>query len=348
MTAGSPGSSQIADLVRHLQPPADAALWVGTVLVHRVHAAVAVADQRPALAELGVLRAVQLLGSATTAELSDLIGIPLAGLIRRLTEQGILTADPTGRWRLTSWGERLLHQPQTPWLRWQRQEFFFLHHPDGRPRYAALTACVPGLFPESAGRDNQPKPSESELAALANVLRQCIQQSPDWKRTHQFPSHVQRLFLDALEPSAEAAPPWQRSIRDRMEQISLAVVVRREGLHAYLTSPFNWTVAVKDPVLRLASRDAVSETFGDLLAEPDSEDWHAAWRGWCQARGIPLPEASGIHFQRRGLTLVVSGHPLRPERLRALATDEEHWLLAGAGPLRCAARLEFGRPSPHS
>lgn len=344
MTAGTPGSSQIAELVRQLQPPADAALWVGTLWVHHVEAMVVVAEERLTLAELGVLRAVQTLGSATVAQVAELIGHPFAWLVRRLSEQGMLMPDATGRWRLTSWGERSLHEPQTPWPRWQRREFFFLHHPDGRPRFVAFTASGLSPLSESGGRDSEPKSSDADPAALAEAVRHCIQQTPDWKRAHHFPQNVQRLLADATEPPL---PAWRSAARGRLEQISLAIVVQKDALRAFLVSPFTWGIAARDPIVCLTGRDAVTETFGDLLAEPDSESWHAAWRGWCQARGIPLPEASGIHFQRRGLTLVVSGHPLRPERLRALATDEEHWLLAGAGPLRCAARLEFGRPSPH-
>ncbi len=347
MSAGSPASPQIAGLVRHLQPPPDAALWVGTLRIHRLQATVPVADERPALPELGVLRAVRVLGSATTVELSELIGIPLASLVRRLGEQGMLTADPTGRWRLTPQGQRQLDEPQTSWPRWQRRKFHFLHHPDGRPRYIALTVSGPGPLAEPQGRGSEPKPSDLDAPALAEALDHCIQQSGDWKRLHRFPLEVRRMVPDAPEPWAGAAPRGCRPAAVRNEQYSLAVVLHKDGLYAFLASPLTWTLAVRDPILSLTSRDAVAETFGELLADPDPESWHAAWRGWCQARGIPLPEASGIHIQRRGLTLVVSGHPLRPERLRALTMDEENWLLAGTGPLRCAARLEFGRPSPH-
>jgi hypothetical protein len=128
-----------------------------------------------------------------------------------------------------------------------------------------------------------------------------------------------------------------------------------ERLLGYRLHGDSWLVSPRHPVLTLDGMDAIREVLGEHLAEPSPEMWQSAWKEWCSSQGIPLAEAAGIRFQKRGIVLNVTGHPLRPERLRALAMDSsqaEQWLVAGTGPLWSVARIEFSsphgpRPAPH-
>ncbi|MCS6976418.1 MAG: helix-turn-helix domain-containing protein [Gemmatales bacterium] len=344
MTAAAPSlpnDRQIAELAHRLHLGPDSHLWVGTVLVHHVEATVReYGGERLNVLELGLLRAVKVLGSASVQRLSEMLGLPTSAaerLCQHLSEHGLLAFMANHHWRLTPRGGQVLEDAETAAHRCRRRDFFFLRHPDGQPRFLHLAASGVGV-------NDLPHDWHFDLA----WLEKCIQESEAWKHRHGFPAEVLGVVRNT-DTSDESLPPWCRIALDRAEQFCLIVVVHKEDLEAFLADPQSWNLATASPILRLKGRDALHETFGDMLALPDADSWHAAWRSWCQARSIPLPEAPGIQFQHRGTTLVVVGHPLRPERLRALASDagrEEHWLLAGSGPLRCAARLEFGLPRP--
>lgn len=339
-----PNSRELAGLRRqlHLDAAADVTLYVGTLLAHHVEAAVLLRPSLPWNAlEIGLLKALQSRGSVASQELVELTGLPgpvVQRLTNRLANAGLIASAEGERWRIATRGNQALAIPETPAPKLARREFFFLQHPDGTPRYATL----------ALGGVPLPEPPPGWDFDLG-VLEECIRQPAEWKQRHRFPEDVEALVRPGSMEAHAGVAPWQTVATDRAERLSLAVVCHKDDLRAFLVEATTWTLATHAPILHLRGQMAMQETFGDLLSDPEADSWHAAWRNWCTERGVPLPEAPGVQFQRRGMTLMVAGHPLRPERLRALAADaghEEHWLLAGHGAFRCAVRIEFGSPRP--
>jgi hypothetical protein len=256
----------------------------------------------------------------------------------KLLTEGLIEAVGADGWRLTRIGSLLAEGQGSSGTHFQRDLFCFVQHPTGALRYLRLSQSGVPLSDAPAGWSFAPQ-----------LLADCVRQPTTWKARHHFPTEIVGIVTPQEEfPSSTAdVPAWQRVILDRAEQLTVALVVQREAVRGYVAEPEQWKLLSSEPVFVLSERLAVEEAFGDLLSEPDTESWHAAWKEWCASHGIPLAEAAGIRLVRRGVALQVFGHPLRPERLRALAADPaqpEPWLLAGTGPYRCAARLEFASP----
>jgi hypothetical protein len=338
-----PSSRELAALWRRLQAPDAATCWLGTVLLHRVEALVLV--QGPPLLgtlELGTLRALFAHEPASLPELEDRLGIGVTlaqRVLAALAESGLVEPADADGWRLTAAGRAQATGAAQPLQRGRRRVFTFLQHPDSFLSFLDLHA---------SGSPALELPFDWSFSP--QTLADCIARAVEWKTAVSFPRDVWQLAtLTDQEPTLAAVAPWERVVFDRAEHLTLVLVARGAKIDGYQVNPADWQLAATEPVLTMSGGAAITETFRDLLHEPDAEAWQAAWREWCAAQGIPLAEAAGIRFVRRGMVLQVTGHPLRPERLRALAGDAnqvEHWLLAGTGPLRCAARLEFAAPQP--
>jgi len=333
-----PSGRELAGLVRSLPQFPEAALWVGHLTIHRLEVPVLVQETVPlAGVEKGILLALDSFGPSTLGRLQELLGLPQALLrnaLGHLHRCGLVELQQD-RWMLQSSVPCPADQPEAVVQRVCRREFFLLDHPDGCFRYVAWRA---GTGP---GREATP----TRLPDPA-VVQEWLEAPSPWKARHGFPSDVVGLVRpkDPAIPE-EVCPGWKRIALHRAETYAVCILRLADRLTAHVVHPTTWTCAEATPALRMEDAEAIQETFGDLLAEPGQEQWHAAWRHWCTEHAIPLAEAPGVQFQRRGTTLHISGHPLRPERLRSLAASpdqSEHWLLAGSCGLRCAARIEFG------
>lgn len=336
-----PSSRELAGLWRSLNHADSADCWICHLLLHRVEAPVLVQAPSARLPlELAALRALAACEPATAVDLERRLALGPA-LVRRvlgkLAEDSLVQSEGPERWRVSATGSRLAAGQGVAAQAFERAVFYFHHRPDGAVSYLHLRQPGTPLTATPPGWSFAPR-----------QLVECVQRPAEWKSRHHFPDAITEVLtlqsdLGTLTPDL---PAWQLVVLDRAEHLTLLVIVQDGSLHGYAVEPQSWKVSSTEPALVLNDRSAVTETFGDLLREPEAESWHAVWKEWCADHGIPLAEAAGIRLVRRGVVLQVTGHPLRPERLRSLVdpTQPEHWLLAGAGPCRCAARIEFAAP----
>lgn len=334
-----PSGREIAGLWRQVNAPGTADCWIGHLLLHRIEAPVLLDTPAARLPlELATLRALAASQPAETAQLEQRLALGHA-LARRvlasLHKDNLILAAGGDSWRLSATGTRLVTGLSTPTEAVSRSVFYFLQHPDGKVAYVHLR------------RPGTPLPATPpNWNFTPQHLVECTLRSSEWKQTHHFPKAVVRILtlhsdLTQLAPDLQA---WELVILDQAETLTLLIVAEPHLLRGYALEPGTWNLVSAEPALILGPDSAIAEVLGDMMREPEMETWHAAWKEWCATHGIPLAEAAAIGLVHRGAALQVTGHPIRPERLRSLAGDAAHaepWLLAGAGPFRCAARIEF-------
>ena len=115
-----------------------------------------------------------------------------------------------------------------------------------------------------------------------------------------------------------------------------------EALFGLAVQTSGWQLQSDRPVLELGG--GWRESLPELTEELGLEQWCAAWRSWCQPRGVPAGEVEACVLERRGLTLVVRTPRPLLERLRtgrSEALKGETWLLAGEGRTRSAGLVEL-------
>jgi hypothetical protein len=262
----------------------------------------------------------------------------LTRFVRELTDAGLLHANGTGVWDLTTAGR---HALETGWLAVaaeERRTFYFVDNAASRhpPTFLPLRQPPPTV--------SGPAPDIAEGVFDLTCLEACIRQSPQWKARHHFPADVETLL--PARPEDSPVENRQRVVLDSLEQLALAFV-RTEGassepvLLAFPVRAEGWTLGPQ-PVFALT--EGWEEVLPDLSQEPPLENWRQAWQLWCHPRGIPPSEVDACRLERADSRLLVRAPHRLIERLRAARSDaikQEAWLLAGAGRTRTAAQLEL-------
>ena len=90
----------------------------------------------------------------------------------------------------------------------------------------------------------------------------------------------------------------------------------------------------------------------ELAVEPSPDAWRQAWLAWCQARGLPVEEASTCQLQCEDYRLRVTASARFLDRLRAARSEAlkgEAWLFVESGSFYAAALIELMEaPAPPS
>jgi hypothetical protein len=321
-----PGSRELAGLWRQLSPFQPQRFRIGHFSIHRIEARVRVAhEDRLDPFQRGVLQALPLCPAGTPAELEGRLRLDrplIQQVLRSLCGRG-LVEEQAGRFRVSPTASECLASGAVRQEMWERRLFHFL---DRGPQPATYLALPP--------ETGSPLSPPDEWSFSPRCLRECIERSADWKIRHQFP-------LDVLAgPDAAAdANDWRALILDSPEHWVLAIADVEQGCLGFKLNTHPWTMA-EQPVFSLNSEQAMHEALGDFLAEPTPSAWQIAWVEWCHARKVPPSETTAARLEFRPGIVRVVGHRITAERLRAL-THPQPWLLAGQGPVRAAARVEF-------
>jgi hypothetical protein len=318
-------------------------MWFGRLLLHRVEALIRLTRTHPldpwhrALLSLASTRVPcgDLESSFTNLHMDRQL---LTRFVRTLTDIGLLHANGTGVWNLTTAGRQALETGSLAVAAEERRTFFFVdnsssHHP---PHFLPLRPSAPGV------RDPAPEGAVSSFDL--RVLEACIRQTPQWKTRYCFPADVETV----LPPGPEDSPAsnWRRVVLDSLEQQAL-VFIRTGGasgessLLAFPVRAENWSLE-PEPVLAFAG--GWQEVLPDLSEEPPPEAWRQAWQTWCHPRGLPSSDVDACRLDRADYRLRVHAPHRLIERLRAARSDaikQEAWLLAGTGRIRTAAQLEM-------
>jgi hypothetical protein len=328
-----PSGRTLAAWWRQLAPQSPRSLAVAHLLLHHVEALVLTEhDAPPDPLAAFVLRA---LADAPSFAIDDLerrlpVGRQLLGrVLAEASAAGLVEAE-AGRWRLTAAGRA----GGAAGAGYERRAFRFR---DGsQPQFVPLD--VP------PGHQVMPPPGWRFDPA---VLRHCVGQSHAWKRRHHFPAEVRAVLTSDASEAPDEPPAWRRVVVDRPEHVVLALLViageTAEGeLRGFAVEPRGWLLSGPRPALVMGP--GWPETFPEVAAGPSAEAWRGAWRGWCQARGVPPAEADACAISRDGVVLHVAAPRDVLGRLRSAngeAARDEVWLLAGEGTTRTAARVEL-------
>jgi hypothetical protein len=333
-----PSSRILAGWWRQFAPLALRSLAVGHFLLHHVEALV-LTERSPPLDPFAAfcLRALSLSASSAPAELEGRLHLGqqlLRRILGELAAFGFAEADDARRWRVTHAGRSFVEGGESHRTGYERRAFHFRDTPPGE--FVPLNAPHCFAVTPPAGWSFDPA-----------ALRRCIDQAPDWKRRHGFPTEVRAVLTpDALEAQGEPAP-WQRVVLDQAEHLVLALgVVSGDGedgeLRGFAIETRGWLLGGSRPILSMGS--GWSEAFPELATGPSQEAWRGAWRTWCQNHGVPAAEAEACALNRDGLLLRVDAPGELRQRLHSAngeARRDEVWLLAGEGKLRTAARVEL-------
>jgi hypothetical protein len=339
-----PGSRVLAGWWRQLQPHRPAALWVGSLFVHRVEALVESIEPRPldGLA-LQILEALAVDQPTSQAHghgpdrLPSRLHLPPPAVRRLLTAlaaQDLVRACEPGCWCLSERGRVVLAARADHAPRRERRTFPFIERltPAGRrlamPHYLPLAEC-----PAVAWEVDEAHRFD------ATVLTECVAQPEAWKIQHAFPTGANRLLVPA---EGDANRTWERVIVDRPQRVALALVssAAEPALLGFAAEAAGWNLHADAPVLRLSA--TVRAVLPELTVPPAG--WQEAWRLWCRQRHLPQSEADACRLNLDGIHLDVHATESFEHRLRQSKTDllrEEPGLLAGDGYLRAAALLRL-------
>jgi hypothetical protein len=349
MTAVSPlvfpGSRTLAGWWKQLAPLQPRALWAGHLLLHRVEALAALHLLSPLdPIFLFVLRAVALSGGGSLQDLDQHLhlGLPLLRqLLRHLENEKLVRPVEGGTWSLTVLGRQGLEQGSYTQIRHERRAFYFVENeqPAGPPHFLKFSRS-PAALAWPAGDNWKFEPDH---------LRACVGQPAEWKQRFGFPLEVEHILSGGTVPesAAVASPEWQHIIVDRPERLVVALVLtpasdRRERLLGFTVQPEGWVLQAAEPAFAIET--GWQEVFPHLAMDLPLDQWHHAWRAWCQPRSLPAAEVAACTLERHSYRLRVTAMPRLIERLRAARSDVfkgEAWLLAGTGQLRAAAQVEL-------
>jgi hypothetical protein len=339
-----PSSRHLLGWWRELADLGPRRLWVGRLPVHRVEALAAVRRSRPldplrrALLHFLSLHSLSNNGEAPWPRLQ--VDAPLlAQLLRGLAGQGLVEGR-TSDWVLTTAGRQALEANAILEMGHERRTFAFLD------RTAAHQA--PHLLPLSPAASATPSAETWPFAPT--LLEDCVRQTEAWKARWGFPADVEAVLLPEGREGAEP-PDWQRVVLDCPEEVMTLLVEPSAPaageptgplLIAFAVQPPNWALQRTAAVLELD--EGWEEVFAGLTEAPSVEQWKQAWRAWCQQRNVPAGEADASALEFTGNLLRVRAPQRLIERLRAARSDavkQEAWLLAGAGRVRSAARIDL-------
>lgn len=328
-----PGGRHVAAWWKQLTSLRPCALWVAHLLVHRVDALVR-GTRLVGLDSFTRLVLEALVPGLTTGGLAARLGVgsPVAGrLLRQLQTDDLLRVDADGRWVLTAQAQQALDQGGYTRPGYERRTFAFVENETGRPPH----------FLNFLASTGTPAPAGPDWTFDVDHLRDCVRNSADWKARYGFPLDVDEV----ADSPAPAGPPWQAVILDRPAFLPAALVLTPadpgERLLGYALEPAGWALHARQAVCAVEA--GWQEVFPDLAAGPAPEQWHEAWRAWCQRRGLPAVEADASILERHEHRVRVRVPARLLDRLRAGRSEAlkgEAWLLAGTGRVRQAAQVE--------
>ncbi len=219
----------------------------------------------------------------------------------------------------------------------RRRTFCFVDRSEEQqpPHYLPLTS--PGRKAGEAGW--VPAPAGWQLPV--SCLEECVRQSPEWKRRHQFPIDV----LAVLPPGGP--DDWQGVLVDFPESVLLALIEVGAGEDrswlGFRIQPGSWQLLGPDPMLTLGP--GWEQIVPVLDLDPPLGSWRQEWLRWSQSHSLPAAEVEACVLSRQGHRLVIQAPKRMVERYRsgprAEALRQEGWLLAGTGRCRAAGQIEL-------
>jgi hypothetical protein len=344
-----PGSRILAGWWKRLAPLQPQAWWVGRLFLHRITAPV-LSERTTSIDQLSlfVLKALSFEPDANPDRLDRRLhlGRPMVlHLLRQLHAQHLVQAGSGDNWSVTATGKQASGEGRHTEYYFERRAFCFVDNETSHSgfRFLNLQNRPPTL----------PWPNVDGRRFDIRALKECVQQPAEWKDRFGFPRDV-RTVLDT-EPSATDTPsPWQRIVFDQPEQL-VAVFVLGPGangkhiLSGYAIQQEGWQIHTGSAAFVLS--DAWEETLPDLATGTTGEIWRQAWQSWGMARALPAAEIDGCIVECEGYRLHVHAPARLVERLRLSRSEVfkgDAWLLAGAGRIRGAARIELTEMSQQS
>ncbi len=361
-----PGSRVLAGWWRRLAPLNPVGLWIGTFLFHGVEAPVRVTrlNQLPRFARL-ILQGLDCVQDRTVSGLANLLLLDqpaVLQVLRSLERDALIEAEESGVWRLTMEGRRGLQEGIYLASHLERRLFTFVQVSENKnPAYVHLQKNIPT-------RSALPSSPRFEVAWLT----QCLQQTPEWKKSRHFPEEVvqlltpsdragsespqqpMRAFSNGAERVATPSPLWDWQcviLADAWRQ-SVAITLtqnpgQKECLLGFPVEGPQWDLDEKKPMFTLF--DSWREVFDELTEDPPKKLWVQAWRDWCQPRGFAVGDTSHGLIGKAGHKLQVVASRRLMEQLRVQRSDAlkgKAWLLAGTDQLRTAGLLEIVEKDP--
>jgi hypothetical protein len=320
-----PGGRTLVAWWRQLAGINPEALWVGHFTWYTVETLVEVLKPRrlPPLEHL-VLKAVDALKPQCNGPaLAHWLGLELCYLNRvlsRLSVEGLLGRTGPGNYLATEAGRLALANADYSHFLKERRVLHFLHGdwlPNPSARFVDLNR--PDRF------SWQPAP-HTDLAA--EQLRVSPGEMQTWKR-RGLSNDVQRILADP-------AAGWDQVPIASAQRCFMAIVrapsqAGGSSIIGWEINPRNWELHAAQPAF-----EQPDEGDGWFLPPQSENSWREAFVEWARQRDLPWQEALNCHFRIEGCRLIARPPVEWHERLRS-----ETWVLAGDGPLRPAARLEF-------
>lgn len=330
-----PSSRIISAWWKHLAALHPRVLCFRHLLIHEIEAQVAV-RQSASLDSLSmfVLRALALRAAQSLGDLQQRLRLEYSLLLQilRLLERSALAANDRGPiWSITAQGRAALEHGTYNRALVERREFCFL---DG---------AVPGRPPQFVHASRSPAGVAFEIGDCApfaaDVLRNAVNQTPEWKKRTGFPLEVTEVLT--LEAGAEPfIRAWERVIINRPQQVSTVLALTgahgQEKILALGVRPETWSIDQGEPFLALGSE------WRSMMPEPSLDEWRRALMEWCRERDILTADLESCLLERPDCRLIVRAPSGKvPDRWPDLFR-EEPWLLAGSGPCRGLARVGIG------
>jgi hypothetical protein len=323
---GSPDGRTLTRWWDGLAPQRPRALWAGPLDLTHLDALARVARPGPLdpLHRL-LLRALDAPVPVPLDHLDARLGLgraPLFQWLRDLEAAGLARADAAG-YALTAAGRQALAAGVAARPARERRRFTFANVPGAAPHFLPWAAA--------------PGPAGPGSVAEVRWLAECVARPAAWKARYGYPADVVGVELpDGAGTGAEA---WRRVVVAHAERVPVALALVAPGggperLLGFAARGGNLTPDA--PALRLDA--GWDEPFPELARDPDAADLRAAWRDWCAAHGISTADAEACQLDWiDGCLRVRSAVDVR-DRV-AVAGG---WLLAGAGRLGRAARVDVG------
>jgi hypothetical protein len=346
-----PGSRTLATWWRQLSPWEPQALSVGYLFLHRLEAPAYWREPEPLDPLLVHVLEASVLDPSGPAARRNLferlhqrlnLDVPvLQSLVRALADAHLIEVKspfPEVAWALTEQGQEALKTKSVWKRRCKRGVFAFVEMLDPIGRRLAPPQFVKVLdAPASSWHVDE------TVAFDVAWLCECLERPSEWKKTFGFPLEV----VDFPEPVPKAATsvPWDRVILDRAERLLVVCCQTskpEEGLLTFGVRPEGWVLNAVEPVLRLSVASAV--VAGEMEPSVDLDLWRHSWGTWCQMRNVSAAESDECLFSQERECLRIEAPERLIQRLQDGKSDVfkgETWLLAGAGYLRRAARLEL-------
>jgi hypothetical protein len=338
-----PGSRVLAGWWRQLIPYRPEEVWVAHLALHRVEALVELTRPRRldpfTLLVLGALRLehARAPDGGALRRLDERLHLG-PGLVHQILQalrgEGLAAEKGAGGWSLTALGEQALEQGEYPQRTQERRSFHFVQPRDNGP----------GASPHFLNLNNHndlPAPVDEPWEFDPAALEASVARAAEWKARYGFPAEVSGV----LGPGPGAAvTAWQQVIVDRPERL-LTVLVRvtaPDRLLGFAVRPEGWVLQAGAPAFAIEGR--WDELFPEVNAGLPPVAWRRAWQAWCEPRSLPEAEVAACAVEPRGERLGIRAPARLIERLRAARSDAvkgEAWLLAGAGAVRRAARIEL-------